>query len=107
MHTVTPLAALSLGQAILTWTRQALAVRLDTAAASRTDIIIFGFIRFFLFVVTQAPRPTKNYQAHPGKRGGVAWFNKDNQSTLSNCRSQSSPTFLPYFVGSRPPVFIA
>jgi hypothetical protein len=45
MQTSTPLAGVSLGQAILTWTRQALTVSPDKATAIKLGIIIFNFIR--------------------------------------------------------------
>src|SRR5690242_21743606 len=57
IHTSTPLAGVSLGQAILTCTRQAFVVRPEKTNASKPDIIIFFIGLLFCFMVAKPPDP--------------------------------------------------
>src|SRR6266404_7807238 len=73
MQTLMPLAVVSLGHATLTWTRQALAVRPDKAAASRPDNIVFNFICFTFLFLPNPPGSDAAPGSHPGTGSGVSF----------------------------------
>src|SRR5258705_10238908 len=61
MQTLIPAAVVSFGQATLTWTRQALAVKTERAAASALNII-FNFI-LLSYLLLPKPLAPKRHQA--------------------------------------------